>query len=661
MENNPTKVDLFYERWEPFHLQIVSIALKYASEQVQATTFDESFQPLCSPSLPPTSPPTTTTTPTLPAVSFPSEKTISTPELASLEELSSVDRKPPSSLMIEKKAEGPVPVDYSRVARSEEEKEEQEEIAAEKAEEQDERTHQEWLSARKKGCEEWLKFVLESMKVDPACLPERPQESDLKELSKEMPSSMHVEVIHDLVILSLSASHDSTRADGTSATENLSYSALDRQLIFQVAQGLGIEPTIVYGAEKLVAQELFFILQHTEQVSKEGVMDGEDDGEASTTPESKLTKTSKAAIRAAAGKKKWLRYLGAGAGVIVGGVAIGLTGGLAAPVLAPFLVGLSGGALGFLATSGGAILIGTLFGLAGGGLVGYRAQRRLKGIDEFTFERLPDQDGELDGDLPRIPSLHATIVTTGFILTATEYKDTWMPTLSKTIDRRDVYALKVETGALLSAGKDLETYIRDTLLQHGATEIIRHTILASVCAALLLPASIYKAAVMALDNEYQRTRDICEKAGILLADMIEQRAHGARPLTLIGSGMGSITVFRAILELSKRGGGAGGKEFQIDQVILICSPLSPLPLEWKTLRRMTSRRVVNVYSKNDWVLAILARLDSLLSARKVAHVAGLRDLNLPHIHSLDVSDLVHGHLELNSKIPLILDRIDINR
>lgn len=544
--DNPTKVDLFYERWEPFHLQIVSIAVKYASEEVQANRFEESFQPLCSPSLPPTTPPTTTPTPLL-VDSLPPSEPNTTAHSAdnhypTLQELSSLDSDT-NSLSIEKeekykeKADHPTTTTgYSRVpTRSEEEKIKEEEVAAEKAEELDQGVHRDWLESRKKGCDEWMKFILESVKVDPASLPEKPLRTDLKELSKEIPSTMHVEIIHDLVIFSLSASH-----------------------------------------------------------------------------------------------------------------------------ISPFLVGLSGGALGFLATSGGAILIGTLFGLAGGGLVGYRAQRRLKGIDEFTFERLPDQDGEVDGDLPRIPSLHATIVSSGFLLTATEYKDMWMPTLSKTIDRRDVYALKVETGALLSAGKDLETYIRDTLLQHGATEIIRHTVLASVCAALLLPASIYKAAVMALDNEYQRTRDICEKAGILLADMIEQKAHGARPLTLIGSGMGSITIVRALLELSKRGGGAA--EFQIDQVILICSPLSPDPIEWKTIRRMTSRRVVNVYSKNDWVLAILARLDSLLSARRVvAHVAGLRDLHLPHIRSVDVSDLVHGHLELNSKIPLILDRIDINR
>ncbi|KNZ50609.1 hypothetical protein VP01_432g9 [Puccinia sorghi] len=695
---NATKVDMFLERWEPFHLQIVTIALKYAYEQVLNITFDQSFQPLSSPTLPPLSPPTT------PLLHLDRTPATSTPPSSSQRDCarnntpSNPDQDISTEWSSERKRTGadyehdtaPVKGDYAQVPSSEEEIQEERE-----KDKDDEPTHQEWLEARRRASEVWLKFLLDSMKVDPASLPENPQRSDLIELSKELPSSMQVEIIHDLVILSLSASHSQSEArthDGSpkAPDENLNYSALDRQLIFHVAEGLGMDTTIVYEAEKLVAQELFFILQQAEQASNMKPADdaeGQQEEEEESSTERRLMKTSKAAIRAAGRKKKWLRYLGAGAGVIVGGVAIGLTGGLAAPVLAPFLVGLSGGALGFLATSGGAILIGTLFGLAGGGLTHYshnilldRAQRRLKGIDEFTFERLPDQDGEVDGDLPRIPSLHATIVSTGFLLTPTEYKDPWIPSFGKTIDRRDVYALKVETQALLSAGKDLESYIRDTLLQHGATEIIRHTVLASVCTALLLPASIYKAAVMALDNEYQRTRDICEKAGILLAvgppefrspsissglidlmdlqDMIEQRAHGARPLTLIGSGMGSITVFRAILELSLRGRGAG--EFMIEQVILICSPLSPRASEWKTLRRMVTRRVVNVYSKNDWVLAILARLDSLLSARSLHHVAGLAHLQLPHIQSLDVSDIVHGHLELNSKIPLILDRININ-
>lgn len=110
-----------------------------------------------------------------------------------------------------------------------------------------------------------------------------------------------------------------------------------------------------------------------------------------------------------------------------------------------------------------------------------------------------------------------TIVVSGFLLTPTDYRDPWIPVFSQSIDHRDVYAIKIETKELLAAGKSLETYVRDTLIPYGATELIRHTALASVCAAFILPASVYKAAVMALDNEYQRTRDIFEKAGVLLA------------------------------------------------------------------------------------------------------------------------------------------------
>jgi hypothetical protein len=41
---------------------------------------------------------------------------------------------------------------------------------------------------------------------------------------------------------------------------------------------------------------------------------------------------------------------------------------------------MTGGALGFFATSGGIVALGTLFGLAGGGLTSYRVRRRMKGL-----------------------------------------------------------------------------------------------------------------------------------------------------------------------------------------------------------------------------------------------------------------------------------------
>jgi hypothetical protein len=84
---------------------------------------------------------------------------------------------------------------------------------------------------------------------------------------------------------------------------------------------------------------------------------------------------------------------------------------------------MTGGALGFLATSGGIVALGTLFGLAGGGLTSYRVGRRMKGIQvnqnyhsalgrslttsnlfqEFKFEKIVK-----DPELPQIPSLHVS-------------------------------------------------------------------------------------------------------------------------------------------------------------------------------------------------------------------------------------------------------------
>lgn len=649
--DNLTKVDVFFRRWEPYHRQIVSIAIIYAYDQVRSVNFQTSFSPvLPTTPLPDSIPPTIDDVKASELGSNPAANQASSNPSTLTDDSEESKTNPHSSQPpnLNSSAHHRQSSSISSLRSSI--------LTSHESEGEDEKAHEEWIQVRDASLSSWLKFILDSFKVDPASLPENPQLEDLVELSKHLPASIHLEIIHDLVILSLSASHSihpiipSKKSTQQSPHQDLRYSALNRQLVFLVADGLGIDSSVVYGAEKLVAQELFFIFQKSEEAQNANA----------TTEADRLAHTSELAVKAAASKKRWLRYVGAGAGVIVGGVAIGLTGGLAAPVLAPFLIGISGGALGFLATSGGAVLIGTLFGLAGGGLAGYRAQRRLGGITEFGFELLPSQTGEeVDLDLPQIPSLHTTIVSSGFLLTPTDYKDPWVLPFSKSVDRRDVYALKVETQTLLSTGKDLEHFARDTLLQNGATEIIRHTVLASVCTALLLPASIYKAAVMALDNEYQIARDICENAGILLADMIEQEAHGARPLTLIGSGMGSITIFRAILELSRRGGDK--TKFMIDQVILICSPLSPTSVEWKTVRRMVSRRLVNVYSKNDWVLTIMARLHSLLSTKMTVQVAGLMDLGLPHVTSVDVSDLVHGHFELNSKIPQILDRIGVDR
>lgn len=88
---------------------------------------------------------------------------------------------------------------------------------------------------------------------------------------------------------------------------------------------------------------------------------------------------------------------------------IALTGGLAAPLLAPLLVGVTGAT--FFATAGGIALVTSLFGLTGGGLAGWKMHKRMKGIEEFGFRQILN-----DPDLPPVPTLHCTICISGFLL-----------------------------------------------------------------------------------------------------------------------------------------------------------------------------------------------------------------------------------------------------
>ncbi|KAJ2399239.1 hypothetical protein GGI23_002770, partial [Coemansia sp. RSA 2559] len=74
----------------------------------------------------------------------------------------------------------------------------------------------------------------------------------------------------------------------------------------------------------------------------------------------------------------WRKYLAAGAGVAVAGTLVGLTAGLAAPLMAAGMGAIGVGGFGFLATTGGAAMIGSLFGMAGGGLIGKRFNTRLR-------------------------------------------------------------------------------------------------------------------------------------------------------------------------------------------------------------------------------------------------------------------------------------------
>lgn len=74
--------------------------------------------------------------------------------------------------------------------------------------------------------------------------------------------------------------------------------------------------------------------------------------------------------------------------MVAGGVLLGVTGGLAAPAIAAVLAPLGIGTV--LSASAAPVVLGTLFGVGGGGLAGRRVRERWRGVDEFSFIEVGD-------------------------------------------------------------------------------------------------------------------------------------------------------------------------------------------------------------------------------------------------------------------------------
>lgn len=140
------------------------------------------------------------------------------------------------------------------------------------------------------------------------------------------------------------------------------YTPLARYLVFALSRILNIPNSSVYAAEKAMAQQLYFVLEEAKKAQAE--QGGE--SAASVADREKMKAASAGAIAERGKQNSTWKWAATGAGFLAGGVALAVTGGLAAPLIAPLLVTATGGALSFLATSGGTVLLATLFGVGGG-------------------------------------------------------------------------------------------------------------------------------------------------------------------------------------------------------------------------------------------------------------------------------------------------------
>ena len=333
---------------------------------------------------------------------------------------------------------------------------------------------------------------------------------------------------------------------------------------------------------------------------------------------------------------------------VAGAAVIGITGGLAAPLVAAgigtVLGGLGLGAttaaglLGTLAESG--VIVGSLFGAYGGRMTGKMMDAYAKEVEDFAF--LPLKGSKHHESQPDDRRLRVTIGVSGWLTQKEDIITPW-----RAMGRQsEVFALRWELEALTKLGSSMESVVKSAAWTVAKKEIIARTIFASLMEALW-PIALLKVSKI-IDNPFSVAKSRSDKAGLVLADALINKAQGERPVTLIGYSLGARLIYTCLMSLAER------RAFGlVESVVLIGTPGPSDARDWRAMRSVVSGRLVNVYSENDYILAFLYRTSAIQFG-----VAGLQDIqDVKGVENVNVSNMVSGHLRYQYLVGAILEKI----
>lgn len=417
-------------------------------------------------------------------------------------------------------------------------------------------------------------------------------------------------ILHSMLLLLLSLEH---------------YIATSRILLLYLTSSLKLSIDVLTQDEETVAKGLLEAAKHMS-------------GDEVTQKKAEENKNS----------RKWK----VGLASVAGAAIIGVTGGLAAPLLAAGVGSMMGGlglgataAAGYLGTvAGSTVIVGGLFGAYGGRMTGQMMDAYAKEVQDFAFipvrgsRKAFREEKEAAGEDRR---LRVTIGISGWLTEKEEAVTPWR-VLGK---GAEVFALRWELEALLNLGNAMQAMVSSAAWGYAKSEIIKRTIFAEMTAALW-PLGLLKISRI-VDNPFSVAKARAEKAGEVLADALFNKAQGERPVTLIGYSLGARVIYTCLMSLAKR------RAFGlVESVVLIGAPTPSDTSDWRVMRSVVAGRLINVYSENDYVLGFLYRTSSIQLG-----VAGLQKVEgLPGVENIDVSDAVSGHLRYRYLVGSILKK-----
>ncbi|KAJ6005475.1 hypothetical protein N7451_003419 [Penicillium sp. IBT 35674x] len=333
------------------------------------------------------------------------------------------------------------------------------------------------------------------------------------------------------------------------------------------------------------------------------------------------------------------KYMLMGLATVGGGLVIGLSAGLLAPVIGAGLaaglttVGISGTSA-FLGGVGGTALIASGASV-GGSVIGLKASHRRTGAVQ-TFEYRPLHNNK---------KLNLIVTVSGWMTGKVD--DVRLPYSTVDPIMGDIYSVLWEPEMLRSMGDTINILATEALAT-GLQQVLGSTVLMALMASLQLPLVLTKLAYL-IDNPWNVSLSRAHFAGLIMADSLQDRNLGNRPITLLGFSLGARVIFSCLKELSDKG--AHGL---IQNVYLFGSPIVASKDDYLKARSVVSGRFVNGYSRNDWILGYLFRATS----GGVMRVSGLAPIEgIPGIENFNLTELVNGHMDYRAAMPRILREV----
>ncbi|KXJ89235.1 hypothetical protein Micbo1qcDRAFT_235548 [Microdochium bolleyi] len=330
------------------------------------------------------------------------------------------------------------------------------------------------------------------------------------------------------------------------------------------------------------------------------------------------------------------RYAMMGIATVGGGLVIGLSAGLMAPMIGAGLaagftaIGVSGTGS-FLAGIGGAAVITSSAGAAGSYMGGKAAGRRAGSVKTFEYRPLHNNK-----------RVNLIVTVSGWM--TNKHDDVRLPFSTVDPAMGDLYSILWEPEMLQSIGDTINILATEAVTS-TLQQVLGAVGLAALMSGLQIPILMAKITYL-IDNPWAVSQDRAWAAGQILADSLIARNLGTRPVTLVGYSLGARVIFACLLELEKKG--AYGL---VQNVYMFGSPVVVKVEEYYKVRSVVSGKFINGYNRTDWILGYLFRLTNG-GIRRVAGLAAIEEI--PGIENLDCTDWVAGHMAYRTAMPRLL-------